>query len=155
MTQASRFPLAPSDTDLDTRARCLLEGLTLREKIGQKLLVAFRYWCPDDQPACTLSTTRFNSAMGDALREQLGDAIEFVQPEGGLFLWARLTGARGQLADAAVLAKKAIEEGVAFVPGAPFYAQNPDTATFRLSFATADEDKIRAGIARLAKALKV
>jgi len=43
---------------------------------------------------------------------------------------------------------------VAFVPGAPFYAQNPDSATFRLSFATADEDKIRSGIARLAKALK-
>ena len=91
---------------------------------------------------------------GDALREQLGDASEFVQPEGGLFLWARLTGARGQLADAAVLAKKAIEEGVAFVPGAPFYAQNPDNSTFRLSFATADEEKIREGIARLAKAFK-
>nr|WP_218580738.1 glycoside hydrolase family 3 N-terminal domain-containing protein [Pseudomonas sp. FSL R10-2964] len=78
MTQASRFPLAPSDTDLDTRARCLLEGLTLREKIGQKLLVAFRYWCPDDQPACTLSTTRFNSAMGDALRNNaIGGVILF------------------------------------------------------------------------------
>ena len=93
-------------------------------------------------------------AMGDALREQLGDAIEFVQPAGGLFMWVRLTGARGQLADAGELAKRAIEQGVAFVPGAPFYAQNPDNATFRLSFATADEDKIREGIARLAKALK-
>ena len=92
--------------------------------------------------------------LGDALREQLGDAVEFVQPAGGLFMWVRLTGARGQLADAGALAKKAIEEGVAFVPGAPFYAQNPDNATFRLSFATADEDKIREGIARLAKALK-
>ena len=92
--------------------------------------------------------------MGDALREQLGDAIEFVQPQGGLFMWVRLTGARGQLADAGVLAKKAIEEGVAFVPGAPFFAANPDNATFRLSFATADEGRIREGITRLAKALK-
>ena len=93
-------------------------------------------------------------AMGDALREQLGDAVEFVQPAGGLFMWVRLTGARGQLADAGELARKAIEQGVAFVPGAPFYAQNPDNASFRLSFATADEDKIREGIARLAKAFK-
>jgi len=43
---------------------------------------------------------------------------------------------------------------VAFVPGAPFFAQNPDATSFRLSFATADEDKIREGIARLAQALK-
>lgn len=32
-------------------------------------------------------------AMGNALQRELGDAIEFVQPQGGLFFWARLTGA--------------------------------------------------------------
>ncbi|RYF58600.1 MAG: PLP-dependent aminotransferase family protein, partial [Comamonadaceae bacterium] len=37
-------------------------------------------------------------AMGDALRTELGDAITFVQPRGGLFFWARLTGAVGDLA---------------------------------------------------------
>jgi DNA-binding transcriptional MocR family regulator len=89
-----------------------------------------------------------------ALREQLGDAVEFLQPQGGLFLWVRLTGKGGALADAGELAKRAIAQGVAFVPGAPFFAQNPDATSFRLSFATADEDKIREGIARLAQALK-
>ena len=92
-------------------------------------------------------------AMGDALRRELGDAIEFVQPQGGLFVWARLTGANGKLADGAELAKRAIENNVAFVPGAPFYASNPDTATLRLSFATVGVDKIEEGIARLAAAL--
>ena len=92
-------------------------------------------------------------AMGNALRRELGDAVEFVQPQGGLFLWVRLTGVGGKLADAGELARRAIEQGVAFVPGAPFYAQNPDNATLRLSFATADEDKIREGIARLAQAM--
>ena len=91
--------------------------------------------------------------MGDALRSALGDAVEFVQPQGGLFVWARLTGARGQVADGNAFAKRAIEQGVAFVPGAPFYCAQPDLATFRLSFATAAEDKILEGIARLAKAL--
>ena len=91
--------------------------------------------------------------MGDALRKELGDAFEFVQPQGGLFVWGRLTGARGQVADGNVLAKKAIEQGVAFVPGAPFFCANPDHATLRLSFATAPEDKILEGVARLAKAL--
>lgn len=79
MTQTPRLPVAPGDTDLDARARCILEGLTLREKIGQKLLVAFRYWCPDDQPACTGSTTRFNSAIGDALSNNaIGGVILFA-----------------------------------------------------------------------------
>jgi len=42
---------------------------------------------------------------------------------------------------------------VAFVPGMPFYCANGDPATFRLSFATAAEDKIRDGVTRLAQAL--
>ncbi len=59
-------------------------------------------------------------AMGNALRAELGDALSFVQPQGGLFVWARLTGAGGKPADGAAFAKKAVEQGVAFVPGAPF-----------------------------------
>jgi 2-aminoadipate transaminase len=92
-------------------------------------------------------------AMGAALKRELGDAIEFTQPNGGLFFWARLTGANGKIADANVLAKKAIEQLVAFVPGAPFFASNPDVSTLRLSFATANIEKIEEGIARLGKAL--
>ncbi|MBV7429275.1 MULTISPECIES: PLP-dependent aminotransferase family protein [unclassified Acidovorax] len=92
-------------------------------------------------------------AMGDALRKELGGAIEFVQPQGGLFVWARLTGAGGKVADGNVLAKRAIEKGVAFVPGTPFFCANPDHATLRLSFATADVEKIREGVARLGQAL--
>jgi DNA-binding transcriptional MocR family regulator len=92
-------------------------------------------------------------AMGAALRSELGDAIDFVPPQGGLFVWARLTGAGGRLTDGDAFARKAIEQGVAFVPGAPFYCDNPDRGTLRLSFATAGEDNIREGVARLAKAL--
>ena len=92
-------------------------------------------------------------AMGDALRKQLGDAIEFVQPQGGLFFWARLTGAGGKVQDGNAFAKRAIEQGVAFVPGTPFYCAQPDHATFRLSFATADVKKIREGVARMGQAL--
>ena len=92
-------------------------------------------------------------AMGEALTRELGDAVEFTQPQGGLFFWARLTGKGGKLKDAGEFAKRAIEQGVAFVPGAPFYAAHPDVATFRLSFATAGVDKILEGVGRLGKAL--
>lgn len=91
--------------------------------------------------------------MCAGLREQLGDAIEFVAPQGGLFVWARLTGAGGKVADGQEFSRRAIEQGVAFVPGAPFYCEQPDPATLRLSFATSDLDKIREGVARLARAL--
>ena len=91
--------------------------------------------------------------MGESLKRELGDAIDFTQPQGGLFFWARLTGAGGKTQDAGEFAKRAIEKGVAFVPGAPFYAGKPDVATFRLSFATADVGKIVAGVARLGGAL--
>ncbi|MFC7434410.1 PLP-dependent aminotransferase family protein [Hydrogenophaga bisanensis] len=93
------------------------------------------------------------AAMGDALRSDLGDAISFVQPQGGLFVWARLTGAGGKTADGGQLAKRAIDQGVAFVPGAPFYTNHPDHATLRLSFATVGVDRIREGVARLKAAL--
>ncbi len=92
-------------------------------------------------------------AMGNALRKELGDAIEFVQPQGGLFVWAKLTGAGGKVKDGNVFAKRAIEQGVAFVPGAPFFANTPDVGTFRLSFATADVPKIEEGVGRLKRAL--
>ncbi|MEY2684008.1 MAG: 2-aminoadipate transaminase [Pseudomonadota bacterium] len=93
------------------------------------------------------------ATMGQALREGLGAAVDFVQPRGGLFVWARLTGAGGAVADGGELARRAIAQGVAFVPGAPFYATQPDHSTLRLSFATVGVDKIREGVARLAQAL--
>jgi DNA-binding transcriptional MocR family regulator len=92
-------------------------------------------------------------AMGDALRRDLGDAIDFVQPQGGLFVWARLTGANGKISSGTEFAKRAIDKGVAFVPGVPFYAANPDPSTLRLSFATADVARIEEGVGRLAQAL--
>jgi 2-aminoadipate transaminase len=92
-------------------------------------------------------------AMGESLVKELGDAVEFTQPQGGLFFWAKLTGKGGKVKDAGEFAKRAIEQGVAFVPGAPFFAANPDASTFRLSFATADVEKIKEGVARLGKAI--
>ena len=93
-------------------------------------------------------------AMGEALQHELGAAVRFTQPQGGLFFWAYLTGAGGAPSDGQVLAKLAIDKGVAFVPGAPFYADQPDNSSLRLSFATADEAKIRDGMGRLGHAVR-
>ncbi len=54
-----------------------------------------------------------------------------------------------------VNSQRAIAKGMAFVPGTPFYANNPDGAALRLSFATADIEKIAEGVERLGQARKV
>jgi 2-aminoadipate transaminase len=92
--------------------------------------------------------------MAASLQSTLGGKIAFDAPKGGMFFWARLTGAEGGPANAAEFAKRAIERLVAFVPGVPFYAHDPDPATLRLSFATADVAKIEEGVARLGHALQ-
>ena len=88
--------------------------------------------------------------MAHCLRSDMKGAITFNEPQGGMFFWTRLTAPE---ADAAEFAKRAIDKSVAFVPGAPFFATNPDRATLRLSFATADVGKIVEGVGRLGKAL--
>ena len=76
------------------------------------------------------------------------------------FFWVRLMGktagdtsVAGKLKDASEFARRAIEQGVAFVPGAPFYAADADGATLRLSFATADVGKNLEGVGRLGRAI--
>lgn len=49
---------------------------------------------------------------------------------------------------------KAVGKGVAFVPGAAFYAGRPDARTLRLSVVTATGEQIDAGIAALAAAVR-
>jgi 2-aminoadipate transaminase len=66
-----------------------------------------------------------------------------------MFLWARLPeGMR-----AVDLLPYAVNQGVAFVPGAPFYADHGDPRTMRLSFVTPSADEIHRGVAALAEAI--
>ena len=76
--------------------------------------------------------------------------VTWNKPEGGMFLWMRLP--RGM--NAVDLLAKAVDKGVAFVPGAPFYAGAPDERSLRLSFVTASVEQINRGIAALAEAVR-
>ena len=49
------------------------------------------------------------AALCQGLQQELGDAVEFTTPQGGLFVWARLTGQGGAIADAATFARRAID----------------------------------------------
>jgi 2-aminoadipate transaminase len=83
-------------------------------------------------------------------REMQGLDVQWNTPDGGMFLWVRL--AQGM--SAIELLPKAVDKGVAFVPGAPFYAGEADPRCLRLSFVTATVEQIDTGIAALAAAIR-
>ncbi|MES2939739.1 MAG: PLP-dependent aminotransferase family protein [Pseudomonadota bacterium] len=86
-----------------------------------------------------------------ALERELGDLdASWNKPDGGMFLWVRLP----EGVDAAALLPKAVENGVAFVPGTAFYASDPDPRTMRLSFVTASVEQINTGIAALGATIR-
>lgn len=91
------------------------------------------------------------TVMLDALAKEMnGLDVTWNSPDGGMFLWARLPAGLS----AVELLPKAVDKGVAFVPGAAFYAAEPDPRTLRLSFVTASEEQIRIGIRALAEAIR-
>ena len=83
-------------------------------------------------------------------REMKGLDVQWNTPDGGMFLWVRLP----QGVNAIELLPAAVDRGVAFVPGAPFYAGAADTRCLRLSFVTASVQEIDTGIAALAAAIR-
>ncbi|TWO70762.1 PLP-dependent aminotransferase family protein [Caenimonas sedimenti] len=90
-------------------------------------------------------------AMLAALRREMaGLDVQWNTPDGGMFLWARLPAGM----NAVDLLPEAVDRGVAFVPGAAFYADEPDARALRLSFVTASEEQIATGIAALAAAIR-
>ncbi|MGR4872281.1 PLP-dependent aminotransferase family protein [Variovorax sp. LARHSF232] len=94
---------------------------------------------------------RQRDAMVAALqREMKGLDVEFNTPAGGMFLWLRMPAG----IDTVALLPKAVERGVAFVPGAPFYAGESDSRTLRLSFVTASVEEIEKAIAALAATVR-
>jgi 2-aminoadipate transaminase len=86
--------------------------------------------------------------MVDGLVGILPEGASVNRPEGGMFLWTRLGGD----ADTAEVLPRAVDAGVAYVPGWPFYAADPDRSTMRLSFVTNTPQVITEGLARLARA---
>ena len=82
--------------------------------------------------------------------EMEGLDVTWTRPVGGMFLWVKLP----QGMDAQALLPAAVERGMAFVPGAPFFAGEAETNTLRLSYVTVSPEQIRKGIAALAAAIR-
>ncbi|HEY0857261.1 MAG TPA: PLP-dependent aminotransferase family protein [Albitalea sp.] len=89
-------------------------------------------------------------AMREALERYMPAGCRWNVPVGGMFFWIELP----EQIDAMALLPHAVERGMAFVPGAAFYADHPKRNTLRLSFVTVPAQRIAEGIAALAQTLK-
>jgi len=90
-------------------------------------------------------------AMLAALDEHFPESVRWTHPQGGLFLWATLP----EGADTMELLSAALQERVAFVPGASFFACGGGNNTMRLNFSNSSPQQIFEGIARLGKLLQM
>ena len=102
-------------------------------------------------PAIRASYKERNEALAAALKRHLDGALSYVQPEGGMFLWAKWNDSS---INSTALLDYAIAEKVIFVPGEHFYATAPEKHTIRLSFATPSPEQLDEATRRLAAALE-
>ena len=95
--------------------------------------------------------------MRKALGEHLPEAVEWQAPTGGLYFWARMP-RRVKTGMHSRLFKAALANEVLYVPGQLCYANDPTrpmpNREMRLSYGGASEANLRAGLARLGKALQ-
>ena len=98
----------------------------------------------------TLYKNQRDAMLAALDQEMVGLGVSWTRPVGGMFLWVQLP----EGMDAQKLLPLAVERGMAFVPGAPFYPGNPLVNTLRLSYVTVPPAQIAQGIAALAAAIQ-
>ena len=89
--------------------------------------------------------------MCDLIDSELGDAVTYVRPEGGLFVWCRLA----DDLDMMTFVKRAVEKKVAVVPGTAFLTDPEEkTQCIRLNFSTPSDENIVKGMKLLGEVVK-
>ncbi|MFP2926112.1 PLP-dependent aminotransferase family protein [Pyxidicoccus sp. 3LG] len=127
--------IAKQSTDLHTA--------TLAQRAVARLLTRFDYGA-HLEALRPVYGERAN-AMLAALETHMPAGTKWTTPEGGMFLWVELP--EGLSGD--TLLPKAIEQKVAFVPGSPFFANNPRPEFLRLNYSNRPPDLISEGMRRL------
>lgn len=89
-------------------------------------------------------------AMAAALQAHLPPGCRWQKPVGGMFFWVTLPAHF----DATALLPRAVEAGMAYVPGSSFYPQGGHENTMRLSFVTVSPERIAHGVEALGRVLR-
>ncbi len=119
--------------------------------LGQRIMSAFV--AGGHFPAHLAAARRLYAARAAAmvagLERSMPPSTTWTRPQGGFFVW--LTAPEG--VDTVGLAADAQREGVAFVPGAPFYVDGRGRNQIRLAFSGVPEARIDEGVRRLGRLL--
>jgi 2-aminoadipate transaminase len=117
--------------------------------LGQRLLEEYgRRGYLDEQIAGAreIYRSRRDTAMSQ-LERHVGGHATWTHPQGGFFTWLELE------EGGADVARRALDAGVAVVPGGPFFASEGGERNIRISYSQASEERLEEGIARLGSIL--
>ena len=116
--------------------------------LGQRLFEEYvrRGWIDEQLEQSRSLYRRKCERMLAALERHMPAATRWTSPQGGFFSWLTLPNG----GDAADFARRAVEQGVAVVPGSLFFPDGRGGDNVRLSFSLVDEALIGEGIERLA-----
>jgi 2-aminoadipate transaminase len=95
--------------------------------------------------ACALYAAHWR-AVERAFERHMPAGCSWSEPAGGFFTWLRLPDGL----DALALRSAAIEAGVAYVPGTPFYPGRGGTDELRIAFSYRPEQELETAVERLA-----
>jgi 2-aminoadipate transaminase len=120
--------------------------------LGQRIFEEYvrRGWIDEQLAQSRVLYRRKCERMLAALERCMPDGTRWTVPRGGFFSWLTLPNG----GDAGDLATRAVERGVAIVPGSLFFPDDRGGDNVRLSFSLVDEAEIDDGIERLASLVK-
>jgi 2-aminoadipate transaminase len=109
-----------------------------------------RGWLDDYVDVVRREYPRKKTAMIAALEQYFPAGSSWTDPQGGLFVWAKVPDS----IDTAAMFRDAINAKVAYVVGIAFYPHRNDNCHMRLNFSAVDPEHITEGIHRLGDLLK-
>jgi 2-aminoadipate transaminase len=114
--------------------------------LGQRLYEEYarRGWIDEHLPTSRALYARRCERLLAALERTMPDGVTWTRPSGGFFSWLTVP------ADASALARRAVDEGVAIVPGPPFFPDGRGASNVRLSYSNVADELIDVGIERIA-----
>ncbi|WP_405179778.1 PLP-dependent aminotransferase family protein [Nocardia sp. NBC_01377] len=122
-------------------------GSALTQQIAAELL-ADDAWLTAHVDTVRATYRTRAEALVRAVRATFGDSLSCTDASGGMFVWASFTDGT----DTSALLARALEEGVAYVPGAAFTVDSAYTHSMRMCFTTSDAPVLVKAVDRLARA---
>ncbi len=119
--------------------------------LGQRLFEEYarRGWLDEQLVRSRALYRRRRDLLVAAFERTMPAGATWTRATGGFFSWLTLP----EPNDAVEVAKRAVERGVAVVPGVPFFPDGRGERNLRLSYSAVSDDEIATGVERLASLL--